>query len=186
MRSPAAGHAELFAGEPAAAERSQHRFDLSANVRSDPHAAFSQRSQERLGHSCAEQDVHMKIRHVACERLHRKWTKQDFPSSRLHAAPPGYDEQARGRIEQRRNALLPDGNSDQHAWRYAEFMPAPNWRVDNSRSRSKSAMEEIADPGSKSIKLQNATGDASEPLHSASSLESVSRLAAQSVLRLLD
>ena len=151
MLSPAARHAEFIPLEMAAVEGAQDRLHLAAEMRFDPHAAPFQSPQQLFGQCGAEQHIHAQFRYAPRQSFRRKRTKNKFAPRHFLPAPVGNQKQPRRSVEHRRNAFLQNGNGNQHTYRSAGFMPAPNWLADKSKFPLKSGGTVIIDPSRESV-----------------------------------
>ena len=123
MPPPAARHAEFRAIETVAAESLEQHLGFAAEMRLHPHAAPFERPVQVLGKRGTQQHIHAQPGHAPRQFLRRERKKDDFFPRHFLSVPAGDEQQARRRIEQRRNAFLRNGHGNRHAGSFAIGVP---------------------------------------------------------------
>lgn len=123
VTSPAARHAKIGPAQVAAAKRGEDLLDVAAEVRDDLDPLILQATEERCGDGGAQQHINVQLAQAVGERAGRQQSELDFAARPGPTFPPADDEQAGGRIEDRRHPALTDWNRDQHGCPCAACLP---------------------------------------------------------------
>lgn len=112
--APATRHPEFVPRQTAATESTQHRVHFATEMRAHADSLFAQGVAQGLGQCGAENDIDAQLRHASRECFGVERSQDHFSPMRRYAVPPRDEEQPRRRVEHRRHAFLPDGNSHDH------------------------------------------------------------------------